>query len=273
MLRWIVPLACQLPATAALICFYGADLDQNHAKDFAKDIVGLYKAANPDAKTGVGTNIKATEMFGDLKAKLAGCYDDATKKFKCEGGILLFYFSADGNQTPDGKDTVVDNLGNSAPAKVSELAASLAATIPDCCTLVFAFDACFADRWYNEYIAAAGDEINPKNPFKNINHVVFTPTIQDDGKCLGSPVGDALTKAFKDKTKQTVSEFAAFVGGQPSVRWRTGLDEEHADYKLIAEADFPTDPDDPVPVPEPTPVWVMGTVILATVRRLRRAAT
>ncbi|MEP7363575.1 MAG: hypothetical protein ABI972_09995 [Acidobacteriota bacterium] len=273
MLRWIVPFVCQLPASAALICFYGADLDQVHAKDFAKDIAGLYKAANPDAKTGVGTNIKATEMFGDLKAKLAGCYDEATKQFKCDGGILLFYFSADGNETPDGKDTIVDNTGNSAPIKVSELAASLAATIPDCCTLIFAFDSCFADRWYDNYIEAEGEGINPNNPFKNINHLVLTPKVQPDGKCLGSPVGDALTKAFKNKTPQTIVEFAEFMGKEPNVRPRSGLDETHEKYKLIAEADIPSDPNDPVPVPEPAATWLAGAALVLMAGRISRAAT
>jgi hypothetical protein len=269
--RWIAFLMCQLPASAGLICFYGADLAQRNAKDFAKDIVGLYQAANPDAKTGVGTDIKASGLFDDMLTKLAGCYDAAAKKFKCDGGVLLVYISADGAYTGDQKDTVIGNLANPGNIKVSDLAAAIAPAIPECCTLIFAFDSCAADGWYGNFIDPGDKEVNPNNPFQNLNWAVFTPKIQPNGKCLGTPVGDGLKKAFQGKKKTTVKELVTFMSGQPGVEPRYGLDDDHGGYQLIADAGFPPDPDGPVPVPESVPLWLPAVALLA-VTRLRSPA-
>lgn len=214
------------PAFAALICYFGADLDQDKAKDTAKGIGE--KLDDDTSKTSFGTDIAGNEIFDKMKTAAGSCYNATTGKFDCSDGVLLVYISAHGGYTADGKDTVIANPKKDGTVKLSELTTAIAGTIPDCCTLIFALDACAADAWYNEYVAAEGDAVNPKNPFGNLNWLVIIPTIKE-GRCFGTPVGDALKKAFG--TSQTVSELSASLGAGVTAKY--SLDDKH-DYRLDA---------------------------------------
>lgn len=249
--RYALPLAvlaAQGILSGGVICFYGADLDQDKAKDTAKDLV--MAAVGGGAKGSVGSDISAANIFNSMKTAAGSCYNAATGKFDCVDGVLLIYISAHGDATTDGKDTGIANMANPGPTTLSELTTSIAGAIPECCTVIFAIDACFTEAWYNNSIAAADGEVNPNNPFGALNWMVVTPS--GAGRCFGTPVGSALKKAFG--TERSVSELSEFLGSQEGVRTSWSSDEEHNRRFLLS--------------PEPASVW-LGLIGLAVILVLR----
>ncbi len=206
---------------STVICFYGADLDQDKAKDTARNLVE--SAAAGGAKGSVGSNIAGGEIFNSMKTAGGTCFDAATGKFDCATGILLVYISAHGDKTADGKDTVIGNLNKGPNTTLSALTTSIAGTIPECCTVVFAIDACFTEAWYNNFIQDVGGIPNPNNPFKNLNYLIATPSAE--GRCFGTPVGSALSKAFG--TERSISQLSDFLGNQEGVRTTWSADDQH----------------------------------------------
>jgi len=242
--------------SAATICYYGADLDQEFAKDTAKDIGEGFKKNG--ATTYVGTDIGSGEIFNNMKDGAGNCYDPATGKFECNGGVLFVYISGHGTPSADGKDTVIANRTKGPNTTLSALTTSIAAAIPECCTVIFAFDACAADSWYNEFITPATGDVNPKNPFKNVNWAVLAPAIVN-GRCIGSPVADAIKKAFGKERK--VSEYIKFMSEQPGVL-ADGITDQNHDYALALLVD----------IPEPSSLAVLALALsgLAVWRNRRR---
>lgn len=243
----LVTLAAQSVLWGGVICFYGADLDQDKAKDTAKDLVTA--AVGGGARGSVGSDISAANIFDSMKTAAGSCYNAATGKFDCADGVLLIYISSHGDATADGKDTVIGNLNNPGNTTLSELTGSIAGAIPECCTVIFAIDACFTEAWYNNSIAAA-DGVNPNNPFGALNWMVATPS--GAGRCFGTPVGSALKKAFG--TERTVEGLADFLGEQEGVRTSWSSDEEHNRPFMLS--------------PEPTSIW-LGLIGLAVLLVLR----
>lgn len=237
-------------ATGAVICYFGADLDQANATDIAKGIGQKFGAEG--AQSSYGTDIASTDIVNQMKTAAGTCFDPATGKFKCEGGVLFVYISAHGAISADGKDTVIANprlaaQNKDAGTKISDLANSIAATIPECCTLIFAFDSCGADGFYNNFINPGTADVNDKNPFKGGNSLVLTPKITaGDHRCIGTPVGDAIKAAFG--TKRTVKEFVDFFGNQAGVTTTSYWDDVHSGYPLFKES---TDDSGGPPLPEP----------------------
>ncbi|MBI4889405.1 MAG: hypothetical protein HY821_02195 [Acidobacteria bacterium] len=235
---------------STVICFYGADLDQDKAKDTAKNLVNAAVAGG--AKGSVGTDIAGGDIFNSMKTAAGTCFNASTGKFDCGTGVLLVYISSHGDKTADGKDTVIGNLTKGPHTTLSALTKSIAGTIPECCTVIFAIDACFADAWYNNSIPDVGGNPNPNNPFKDLNYLVAVPA--GEGRCFGTPVGSALSKAFG--AERSISQLSDFLGSQQGVRTTWSADDQHNyTFKLT---------------PEPATLWLTLIGFILVFRPLRQ---
>jgi hypothetical protein len=195
--------------------FYGGDLDQEKAKDKAKDNGDKFRAEG--YKTGLGSNIGAEQLCDDMRADLASEFNG--DKLKCNNGMAVVYVSAHGGLL-NGK-TAIGNREVGRAVLLSEWATCVTGMIPECCTLVFALDACSTGQWWDENFL--NGEPRETSPFRGINAIIALPTAGD--RCPGTPVGDAIMAGFG--TRRNVAQYGDFLGSQPGVRTVTWADDQH----------------------------------------------
>ena len=195
--------------------FYGGDLDQDKAKDKAKDNGDKFRAEG--YKTGLGSNIGADKLCDDMKADLASEFNG--DKLRCNNGMAVVYVSAHGGLL-NGKSAIVNPKAGNA-VLLSDWATCVTGMIPECCTLVFALDACSTGQWWEENFL--NGEPRETSPFRGINAIIALPTATD--RCPGTPVGDAIMAGFG--TRRNVAQYGDFLGSQPGVRTVTWADDQH----------------------------------------------
>lgn len=206
-LLWIAGLAVQ---SQGMNLYYGADVDGGN---FASNI-GEYLKDNDGYKTGGSKGGNPNGLIADMKADLGAGADG---KFPCNGGVLFVYVSSHGGVFRDRSDGYIAN--NQGHIADNEFAKQVAATVPQCCTLVLCIDSCGTNAWWDNFVTQPD-----RNPFKDLNYVVAASDAPGD-LCPGTPVARRIGQGLGNP--MTAETFRDFLEAGAGVKTHSQLDDRH----------------------------------------------